>query len=215
GHAARLVAPGAEVDLAGPVAADVRLSVDQPAEGPGVDLLPDPAKLALAAPLVADREHHARLAAGLGKGTRVGDRIGDRLVEKHVLAGACRGGGGFEMRIVGRRIDYSFDAFVFQNRIKGRRRAATVFRRKRIALFFGSRVAGHDFQPARALDRVRKHVGPPPHPDTGDPHVCLLLPARADRLHRLARDALVEFEIAAAHADAADAFALDDHRATA
>src|SRR5258706_14600879 len=41
----------------------------------------------------------------------------------------------------------------------------------------------------------------------------LSLRAGSDRFHRFARHALVEFEIAAAHADAADALALDDHRA--
>ena len=93
-HAGGLVAPGGQIDLAEPVAADVGLGVDELAERAGVDLLLHPAEVALAPALVAERQHHAGLAADLGDGAAVGDGVGDRLVEEDVLAGRGRGAGG-------------------------------------------------------------------------------------------------------------------------
>ena len=48
GHAGCLVAPRGEIDLAEAVAADIGLGVDELAEHAVIDLLPDPAKMALA-----------------------------------------------------------------------------------------------------------------------------------------------------------------------
>jgi hypothetical protein len=58
GHAGGLVAPRGEIDLAEAVAADVGLGVDKLAEQTVIDLPPDPAEVALAPPLVAERQHH-------------------------------------------------------------------------------------------------------------------------------------------------------------
>src|SRR5262249_39112675 len=74
--------------------ADIGLGVDQPAEHAGIDLLPDPAEMAFAPPLIAERQNHARPAAGLGDGAAIRHLVGDRLVEKDVLArGGCGGRG--------------------------------------------------------------------------------------------------------------------------
>ena len=89
-HAGGLIAPGGQIDLAEPVAADIGFGVDQLAEHAGVDLLPDPAEMALAPALIAQRQHHAGLAADLGDGAALRDGVGDRLVEKDVLAGGGR-----------------------------------------------------------------------------------------------------------------------------
>ena len=77
-----------------------------------VDLRADPAEMALAAALIAERQHHARLAAGVGQRARVGDGIGDRLVQEHVLAGACRGARRLEVGVVRRGVDHRLDAAV-------------------------------------------------------------------------------------------------------
>ena len=55
----------------------------------GIDLPPDPAEVALAPPLIAQRQHHAGLAAGLGDGAAVRDAVGDRLVEETCLPAAA------------------------------------------------------------------------------------------------------------------------------
>src|SRR5580693_4681662 len=89
-HAGGLVAPGRKVDLAEPVAADIAFRLHQPAEAAGVDLRLDPAELAFAAPLIAEREHDAGRLAQAGDVAALRHTISDRLVEKDMLAG--RGG---------------------------------------------------------------------------------------------------------------------------
>ena len=62
GMPAAVVAPRDEIDLAEPVAADIGLGIDQFAEHAGLDLLLDPAEMAFAPALIAEREHDAGLA---------------------------------------------------------------------------------------------------------------------------------------------------------
>ena len=124
-HAGGLVAPGGEIDLAEAVAADVGLGVDELAEPAGIDLLPDPAEVALAPALIAERQHHAGLAAGLRDGAAVGDGVGDRLVEEDVLAGGSGGAGGGQMHIVRRRVDDRLDLGIGQHRLVALCRAAS------------------------------------------------------------------------------------------
>ena len=165
-HARGLVAPGGEIDLAEAIAADVRLGVDELAEPAGFDLLPDIAEMALAPPLIAERQHHAGLAAGLGDGAAVRDAVGDRLVQKDVLAGGCGRAGRRQMHIVRRRVDDRLDLGIGQQRLVARGRPAAVFCREVFAFFLGPGVAAADLELARALDGIRQNVGPPSHPDT-------------------------------------------------
>ena len=60
-HACCLITPRIEVDLAQAVTANVGFCVDQFAKHPSVDLLLDPAKLALSPALVAQGQNNAGL----------------------------------------------------------------------------------------------------------------------------------------------------------
>src|SRR5262249_59140961 len=104
-HAGGLGAPRREVDLAEPVAADIGLGVDQLAEYALVDLLLDKAEMALAASLIAERQHDAGLAGALADSAALGNRVGDRLVEKEGLAGLRRRPPGLEMHVVRGPVD--------------------------------------------------------------------------------------------------------------
>ena len=156
GHALGGVAPRGEVDLAQPVAADVGLGVDELAEVSAIFL--DPAKMALAPALIAQREHHLRLAAGLGERSRVGDRVGDRLVEEHVLAGPGRGARGLAVHAVRRGVDDRLDALVFEDLLVRPRRLAAVLGRELCRAFPRAAEAGGDLQLAGALDGVGEHI---------------------------------------------------------
>src|SRR5882672_11511123 len=101
--------PGAEVDLAKAIAADVGFGVDQLAEDARVDLLADPAEMALAAALVSQREHHARFPARLGDRPAFRYGVGDRLVEKNVLAGGGGRARRLQVDVVGRGVDDRLD----------------------------------------------------------------------------------------------------------
>ena len=134
------VAPRAEVDLAEPVAADVRLGVDELAEHAVVDLLADPAELALAPALVAEREHDAGLAARLGDRAAVGDGVGDRLVEEDVLAGRRRRARRLEMHVVRRGVDDRLDRLVGQDRPRSSAPAVQPYFAANVARFSSERV---------------------------------------------------------------------------
>ena len=216
GHTLGGIPPRPEIDLADAIAADVRLCIDELSERARVDPFPDPSELALAATLIADREHDARLAADGGDRSSVGDGIGDRLVEKHVLAGTRRSTRCFEMHVVRRRVDDRLDRVVAQNRLVTRCRPATVLGGESLAFFVRARVAGSDPQLARTLDRIREHVRPPAHADARDrQRVSGRASLRTDGRDGFARDSFVELEIATADAYPADAFAVDEDGATA
>ena len=234
-HALGGIAPRAELELPEPVARDVRLGIDELAEHTVVDSLADPAKVAFLAPLVSEREHDARLAAGRGQGAGIRNRVGDRLVEKDVLAGLRRRARRLRMHVVRRRVDDRLDDAVVQDRVVARRGVAGIFFRECLALLLGARIAGDDLELSRALDGVGEHIRPPAHPDTRHSqrfisHCCLLSVAidwragdtrssdpvgGANRLHRLARKLVVELPGRAGDADAAHAFALHDNRVAA
>ena len=114
GHAGGLVAPGVEVDLAQPVAADVGFRVHQLAELALDDLLLDQPEVGFAPPLVAEGENHLGIAARLGEGAGVGDRVGDRLVEKDMLACGRRGARRLQVRGIRRGVDDRLDALIAQ-----------------------------------------------------------------------------------------------------
>ena len=164
-HAGSLVAPRGEIDLAEAVAADVGLGVDELAEQAVLDLLPDPAEMALAPPLIAERQHHAGLAAGLRDGAAVRDAVGDRLVEEDVFARGGGGAGGRQMHIVRRCVDDSLDLGIGQHRLVARGWPAAIFCRELFALFLGAGVAADDLELARTLDGIGQNIGPPSHAD--------------------------------------------------
>jgi hypothetical protein len=168
-HAGGLIAPRRQVDLAQPVAADVGFGVDELAEVAIVDLLLDPAEMALAAALIAERENDAGAAAGLGDGAAVGDVVGDRLVEEHVLARLGGSAGSGEMHVVRRGVDDGFDLRVGQHLFVARGGFAAVFLGEGGALVLRSGVTSGDFDLAGALDGIGQHVRPPAHADAGDP----------------------------------------------
>src|SRR5262249_44015024 len=111
-HAFRRVTPRAQVDFAEAIATDVGLGVDELAEDARIELVANPAEVALAAALIAERKHNVRGPAGRDAGARVSDRVRNRLVEKHVLSGKRGGARSLEMRVVGRRVDDRIDAVV-------------------------------------------------------------------------------------------------------
>src|SRR5258705_227941 len=80
-----------------PLEPEFPLGFPELADRPRVDLALQMPEVRLAPPLVAEREHHFRLAAGLGDGAAVRHSVGDRLVEKDVLAGLRCGARGFEV----------------------------------------------------------------------------------------------------------------------
>src|SRR5207245_6888482 len=141
----RRVAPGTEIDLSYPVAADVGFGIDEFSERTCVDLSADPPEMALAAPLVSQGEHDPGLAACHGDGAPFGDGIGDRLVEKYVLG--RRGGGtrGFQMRVVRRGVDDRLDCAIFQDGLVDRRRPAAVVGGAGPASLFVAGVSGYVF----------------------------------------------------------------------
>ena len=114
-----------------------------------------------------------------------------------------------------------------QHRLVARGRPAAIFCREASALVLRAGVAAADLELARALDGVGQNVRPPSHPDASHaqrtaPHFapqCLhaaefvgrhfSFPFRADRLHGHFGDPQIGLPVAAAHADAADAFAVD------
>ena len=176
-HAGGLVAPGREIDLAQPVAADVRLGIDQLAEHAGIDLLLHPAEVALAPALIAERQHDAGLAAHLADRAPVGDRVRDRLVEEHMLARRRGGACGLEMHVVRRRVDDRVDRRIGQHLFVARRRPALVFGGKGGALVGRARIARRDLDPVRARHGVGQHVRPPTHADASHAkrfvcHIC-------------------------------------------
>ncbi|MNC88967.1 hypothetical protein D3C83_48500 [compost metagenome] len=68
--------------------------------------------MAFLAPLVAEREHYAGLAAGFGQGPGVGDGVGNRFVEEDVLAGLRRGARRLEVHVVRRGVNDRSDAAI-------------------------------------------------------------------------------------------------------
>jgi len=80
GHADRLIAPGAQIDLAEPIAADVALGLYELAEAAGIDLGFDPAEMTLAPALVAERKHDAGILAYARDLLAFMHRVGDRFV---------------------------------------------------------------------------------------------------------------------------------------
>src|SRR5262249_9086927 len=142
-----------------------------------LDSLLDPAKMTLAPPLVAEREHDFRLAASLGECTRIGDRVGDRLVEEHVLAGLGRGARGLQVHGIRRGVDDRLDGAIGEHGLVGGIGAAAVLRGELVALVGRAGIATGDGELARALDRVGEHVGPPPHADAGHFHCGFLTKA--------------------------------------
>src|SRR5262249_6875272 len=151
-HARGLVAPRREVDLAEAVAADVGLRVHEAPEAAGVDLVADPAEVALAAALVAERQDDLRIAARLRERARAVVRVRDGLVEEHVLARRGRGARGLQVRGVRRRVDDGVDARVAEDLLVRARRAASVLRGELRALLGGAAVARLDAQLAAAHD---------------------------------------------------------------
>ena len=124
--------------------------------------------MALAPALIAERQHHAGLAAHLADRAAVGHGVGDRLVEEHVLAGRGRGARGFEMHVVRRGVDDRLDGGIGEHLVVARRRPAFVFCGERRALVGRAGVAGGDLDLLRPLHGVGQHVRPPTHADTGD-----------------------------------------------
>src|SRR6185503_17559193 len=93
---------------------------------------------------------------------------------------------GLQVHVVRRGVDDRVDVAVLQDGLVAGRGGATVFRSERFALVFGARVASHDLELLRALDRVGEYVRPPAHADAGDPQgFSHLLRARAYGLDSL------------------------------
>src|SRR5204863_3597905 len=105
------------------------------------------------------------------------------------------------------------------------------------AFFLGAGVAGENLELARTLDGVGESIRPPSHPDAGhaqrtgthelspsrraeiafcglvaDEATRLLLPTHPDRFDGRLGDAQISLPVAAADPDAADAFAVNQHR---
>src|SRR5262245_35724782 len=102
--------------------------------------------MALASALVAERKHHTSRRAYPCYLVGFTNPVGDRLVEKYVLAGLGRHSGGFEVHVVGRRVDDRFDVWILEDRVIAQGWNAAVFFRKCAALVFGPRKTRSDLK---------------------------------------------------------------------
>ena len=87
-----------------------------------------------------------------------------------MLARGGRQARRLQMNVVRRGVDDRVDAPIFEDRLVAWRRSAAVLGRERLSLRFGAGVARRDGEFPRSDDRVRQHIGPPPHPDAGNGH---------------------------------------------
>src|SRR5437016_7772780 len=104
-HARGLISPGAEIDLAKPVAADIALRLHELAKAASGDLRLHPAEVALTPALIAERKNDAGLLAYAGDLPPLRHGVGDRFIKEDVFAGVGRHARGLEMYAVGRCIN--------------------------------------------------------------------------------------------------------------
>src|SRR4051794_22811581 len=86
-HPGRRIAPGCQVKLSEPVAADIGFALHDLPKSTSENFRSDPAEVVLASALVTECQHDAMLLANARDGVAVGHTVGNRFVEKDMLAG--------------------------------------------------------------------------------------------------------------------------------
>src|SRR3954452_23858239 len=89
-HPGRRIAPGRQVKLSEPVAADIGFALHDLPKSASENFRSDPAEVALASALVAKRQYDAVSLANARDGVAIGHTVGNRFVEKDMLAGFRR-----------------------------------------------------------------------------------------------------------------------------
>ena len=145
---------------------EIRLRVEHRAEVARLQHGLQPSGGAVPATVLADREHHACLGAGIHRGLRARAGKRERLLAEDMLAGRGRRDHLLGMGRVRCGQDDRIDAVVGEHRLVGLVLGRAVLLGEGGALLLGPGEAGHDADCVRLpLCGVRELVGPPAHPD--------------------------------------------------
>ncbi len=134
-HAGGGVAPRREIEFAEPVAADIRLGIDHLAERAGLDLPLDPAEMAFAPTLIAEREHDAGLPANFGDLPPSDTELAIGLSRKTCFRHAAAWGVVSRCTWFGVVLMMASMASVFENGLVARCRLTAIFLGEGLTLF--------------------------------------------------------------------------------